>query len=171
MRISLKPLHPNPTVLFDLAFPNITNDLPIPQAWADQLHSLNIDGLQPPALLHCLDKASILPCLLEIVTFDAQQRTIRCRFIDGSTMEWPYEDVRCTRLLEAVVKDVGDSSSPEPEDGEEMHTTSPGERQHERRQTTTSLNSTTPSVKVSRLKKHRTLLLSFVTYAPFSSSH
>lgn len=114
MLIKLLPAPPHPSVLFNIAFEDLPDGLPLPPMWATNLSNLIHDELPIPTYQHALDKASFLPCILEEVVFHMPTYVVTCRFIDGSIKEWkmdarnskPCPGSKCYRALESVVDDV-----------------------------------------------------------------
>lgn len=88
--------------------------------------------------------------------------TICCLFVDGSSEKWPLAAPGCLKALESVFRDVDMSSAPAQTERER-------EKERERlkqelaRQQRQFLNSPPTTVKVTKHKKSRSLLMSFVS--------
>ncbi len=159
MLIQVVPNSPNPTVLFAIEFNNLLEHLPTPPAWLYQLQCLSLDDLDPPNCIHALDKAASVACLVQKLTFDIPTLTVSCAFVDGLVEEWPLMGAGCLRALEGVVDDVNDSSVEVEREKERERV----EQERERKRIQ-SLNSPPSSIKVTRHKKQRSLLMSLVAY-------
>ncbi|KAF9265683.1 hypothetical protein L218DRAFT_155254 [Marasmius fiardii PR-910] len=92
MLIRLLPAPNQPTILFKLTFGDLSGDIQLPSAWTHQLAALDIDDIEIPKLIHALDKAVGLQCILEEVRFDLVNRIVKCSFVDGESEEWPMEE-------------------------------------------------------------------------------
>ncbi|KAJ8077303.1 hypothetical protein AAF712_004184 [Marasmius tenuissimus] len=92
MLIRLLPPPTQPTVLFKLTFENLPEAIQIPTAWSNQLAALAIDDLEVPNLLHAFDKSAGIQCIVEEVTFDLVERTVRCLFVDGEVEQWEMNE-------------------------------------------------------------------------------
>lgn len=165
MLIKLIPAAPHPTVLFAITFQDLNEGL-VPLSWSSQLNHLSHDDLEVPKTVHSLDKAAALPCLLEEVAFDVPAMTISCRFMDGATDQWPLIGDGCLRSLEDITDDVNESAI---EAEREKEREKAKERERDRRRSEV-LNSPTTSVKVTRHKKQRSLLMTLVAYVRLSST-
>ncbi|KAK0205207.1 hypothetical protein DFS33DRAFT_744420 [Desarmillaria ectypa] len=157
MLIRLLPAASHPTVLFAITFQNLPDDLFNPHAWTTHLSNLSIDGLDAPELVHCLDKAAFIPSILKEVTFDVPMLTISCRFVDGSTEEWPLRPAGCLQALDSVLDDVNQSAAMTEREKEREKV-----KGKERKDGQQSLNSPPTTVKATRHKKQRSLLMSLV---------
>ena len=148
MFIRLIPTSPLSPVLFAVSYPDIDESLPLPAAWAEQLHVLKQDGLDSPQTIHALDRAAGLVGIVMEITFDLPALVITCKMVDGTLEEWPLMQKGCLRALEAVVTDVHEFVEVDKET----------ESENERRRS----ESPAPSGKVTRHKKQRSLLMSLV---------
>ncbi|KAG7451553.1 uncharacterized protein BT62DRAFT_1000807 [Guyanagaster necrorhizus] len=157
MLIRLLPPASHPTVLFAITFQNLPGDLFNPHAWTSHLSNLSVDGVDTPELVHCLDKAAFIPSILKEVTFDVPMLMISCRFVDGSTEEWPLRAARCLLALDSVLDDVNHSAVLTEREKEREKV-----KEKERKDGLQSLNSPPTTVKVTRHKKQRSLLMSLV---------
>ncbi|KAJ7109777.1 hypothetical protein C8R44DRAFT_934449 [Mycena epipterygia] len=101
-----------PTILFAISFPDLPLSLPVPPAWAAQLARLTADDLEAPPVLHALDRAAALPCLLAEVLFDLPAARVACTFLDGAAEDWSM-DARCADMLARVIQDVEESGRAE----------------------------------------------------------
>jgi hypothetical protein len=159
MLIKLLPTHPShPTVLFGITFEScLPEGVQVPISWTSQQALLLADSLELPKYIHALDAASIFPCLLEEVVFDIQLLLISCRFIDGSCVEWSLMDSKCLTSLENVLRDVTESTREVEEPERE------GTKEKEKREELPELLNSPPStIKGTRHKKQRSLLMSLV---------
>ncbi|KAF8061752.1 hypothetical protein FPV67DRAFT_1563995 [Lyophyllum atratum] len=158
-------------VVFAVIFEDLSDDLSFPPSWLNKLQNLQHDELELPKVIHALDKAASIICLLESVTFDLSTRVISAQFLDGSVDQWPLAAASCVATLERIVFDVNESSlAIEQEQEREKEER---EREKERKR----LESIPPpsSMKVTRHKKQRSLLMTFVAsiiplYNPSSQS-
>ncbi|PBK76141.1 hypothetical protein ARMSODRAFT_905635 [Armillaria solidipes] len=166
MLIRLLPAASHPTVLFAITFQNLPDDLFNPHAWTTHLSHLSVDGLDAPELVHCLDKAAFIPSILKEVTFDVPMSTISCRFVDGSTEEWPLRAPGCLQALNSVLDDVNQSALVTEREKEREKV-----KEKERKDGQQSLNSPPTTVKVTRHKKQRSLLMSLVASIVQLPSH
>ncbi|KAJ8520541.1 hypothetical protein ONZ45_g2671 [Pleurotus djamor] len=161
MLIKLTPQAPHPTVLFTVSFANLPETLPCPLSWANQLNCLSADELDVPTNHHCLDKAAIVPNLLENVTFDLNTMMASCSFVDGVMVEWPIADPGCLNALMGVVSDVSDSAL-------EAERERLREKEEERQRTLDLMTPPPSPTKPKGHKKQRSLLMTIV--ACFSCS-
>lgn len=158
MIIKLLPASPQPTILFAVTFANIPDGLPMPLGWGNQLHALALDGIDPPESLHTLDKSAHLSCLVEEVIFDVPAMIISCRFLDGTIEEWPLMASKCLQALENISDDVNEAAQ---ETERERAREKAKERENELKHAE-SLNSPPSTVRVTKHKKQRSLLMSLV---------
>ena len=117
MQIRLKPVHPNPNILFNLALtdPTFTKErhaIPTPHSWNMQKQAVEMMHEEGFAVeltrdMHGFDKAAWHTALLSEVVFDAAELVISCTFVDGHTVSWPLPSERgpgcCLTALENVV--------------------------------------------------------------------
>ncbi|KAF5386642.1 hypothetical protein D9615_002035 [Tricholomella constricta] len=157
-------------VVFSVIFEDLAPELANPPLWTNLLQVLRRDELEIPESIHAFDKAAGIICLLEEVTFDLSTKVISCQFLDGSTEQWPFAGTRCAKALERIVLDVNESSLDIEREREQ-------EKQREREKERKRLESISPSstIKVSRHKKQRSLLMTLVAsiiplYSPSSHS-
>lgn len=160
MLIKVVPGGDYSTILFAVTFQDLPDGLPQPVSWSNQLHSLVQDDLEVPDNIHALDKAVWITCVLNEVCFNTSTLTVSCQFIDGHVEEWPLIGAEVLAQLEDVLFDVNESAL---ETDREREREIAKAREQERRRSE-SLNSPPPSVKVTRHKKSRSLLMSLVAY-------
>ena len=153
MLIRLIPTPPEPAILFAVTFPDLDDSLPMSPSWTDQLRSLQHDSLELPQAMHTLDRAAGLIGIVAEITFDVPALTISCRMADGAVQEWPLMEKGCLNALEGVVCDVNESSA-------EMERETEMEREMEKEKEKKRFD--TPSGKLTRHKKQRSLLMTLV---------
>jgi hypothetical protein len=156
MFIRLIPTPPQTAVIFTVSYPDIDNNpnIPLPPSWDEQIRILKHDDLELPTTIHALDRAAGLVGIILEITFDVPALTISCRMVDGTVEEWPLMEKRCLSALESVVSDVNESALVEREielENEKRRFESPN----------------FISGKITRHKKQRSLLMTFVAYVPF----
>lgn len=110
MLLRLIPDTSFPTVLFTLTFTNLPDVVPFPQNWQLQLQQLLQEELEMPDCIHALDKSVWATCLLHEVSFNIVSKTISCRFVDETCLDWSIADDRCIQILQSVLADVNESS-------------------------------------------------------------
>jgi hypothetical protein len=92
MLIRLFPETPEtPTILFSLAPPSPTSNIPLPAYYNSQLETLGSYGLPPPSSVYALDKAGWALALLEEVIFDLANQKVGVKWVDGGVDDWDME--------------------------------------------------------------------------------
>ncbi|PPQ99326.1 hypothetical protein CVT24_009194 [Panaeolus cyanescens] len=187
MLLKLIPAPPAPTIHFSLSFADLPPTLPSPSTWTAQIAHLMLEDLRPPSTIHCLDRAVGIANLLEEVAFDIEHGLVRCRFVDGSIEEWPFDTNTATqpqglwtlmRALDEISKDVKESTIEDEKFSREERERELAEREKERAER--SLLSKTPSLsrKTSMRwsrerghKKQRSFFMQFVSNCVGSIIH
>lgn len=150
MLLRLNPRTCQSSVIYHINYCDHPETLPLPTGWEAQLHRIATDNLEVPDNVYVLDKATWLVALMREATFDLENMLITCCLLDGTKEQWPLTSRACIEVLEGVLDDVEQY-------GLEVNM--------ERRRTELPTDSTPQPVnaKLSKHKKQRSVLVSFLT--------
>lgn len=166
MLLRIWPDAPLNAISYDLSFKdNLGADVEAPQTWLNQLQCVIQSGLDAPQSALAFDKSVWAVCLLEDVHFKMAEQLVTCLFIDGSRVDFPLRCNSAGRLLYSVVSDTCEAL-----EATDMERAREAALMRIKRASTPGcIRPISPVKPTTRHKKHRSLLISLITYATCSS--